>query len=221
MNVYATKIPRELTSYEFQQYIDKIPVERQERVLCYVRKEDAIRSLVGILLIQKIISKELGIDSGNLTFSYNEYGKPSVRELPDFHYNLSHSGEWVVCATDNESIGIDIEQIKPIDLETAKNFFSKDEYQYIYNKPSHERLSVFYEYWTLKESFIKAVGKGLTIPLDSFSIVKKDKEYYLQESSLSQYSFYLYNIDQSYKLAVCTSKEVIKPEIIYFCNQQF
>lgn len=88
----------------------------------------------------------------------------------NIHYNISHSDKQVTGSTDNLPVGIDVEQIKPIDIKISERFFSKHEFNKLLGKSYTEREPYFYELWTLKESYIKAVEKGLSIPLDSFTI---------------------------------------------------
>jgi 4'-phosphopantetheinyl transferase len=88
----------------------------------------------------------------------------------NIHFNISHAGEWVLCAISNTEIGIDIELIQPIDLDIAKYYFSEVEYMDLQRKEGAEKVSYFFDLWTLKESYIKARGMGLSIPLKDFCI---------------------------------------------------
>ncbi|KEK20054.1 4'-phosphopantetheinyl transferase family protein [Bacillus gaemokensis] len=216
MNIYAVKVPKELSNYEFQCYLNEISKEKREKVMRYVRQEDAIRSLFGELLIRAVIKRERGIANDLLHFSYNEYGKPYLSGELDFHFNISHSGSWVVCATDNKPIGIDIELIKTIDLEIAQRFFTKEEYRYITSQRDYNRLACFYDFWTLKESFVKAIGKGLIVPLNSFSINITTNRKFILKCNITFGSFWLnqYEIDPKYKLSVCSMHENFPSEVI-------
>ncbi|SHH71942.1 4'-phosphopantetheinyl transferase family protein [Virgibacillus chiguensis] len=215
MNVYAVKIPEELSDYEFANYLKGITNERKEELVNNLDRTESIRSLFGILLIQQVLY-EKGININNISFCYNDYGKPFLYGQNTVHFNISHSGEWVVCATDILPIGIDIEKIKPIDLKIAKLFFSKEEYEFIKSMPNRTKLFTFYEYWTLKESYVKAVGKGLSIPLDSFSILNNKDMYFLKGEHKSKYYFYQPKFNECYALALCTQNSVRDFKITYF-----
>jgi len=100
-----------------------------------------------------------------------ENGKPFLKGEPSVRFNLSHSGERVMCAVSGSDIGCDVEQIASPDLRVAKRFFCPEEYEAIRRCPDEtEQARLFYRYWTLKESFIKAAGLGLAIPLNEFCI---------------------------------------------------
>lgn len=215
MKVYAMKIPDKLSDYDFINYLNRIPVEKKEKLKNYLDRGNAIQSLLGILLIQNIIYENTGINRENISFNYNDYGKPYIDNLPTFHFNISHSDEWVVCATDSLPIGIDIESIRPIDLEIAKLFFTKEEYEFIRRTPDKDKTSVFYEYWTLKEAYIKAIGKGLSIPLNSFSILNNTGKYFLKHDQNSTYFLYHRYIGINSVLALCTQNQVNDFKITY------
>ena len=133
----------------------------------------------------------------------------------DFHFNISHSGDWVVLATGPSPLGIDVERIKDIDLDIAKRFFSGREYDDLMLKPDEERFSYFFNLWTLKESYIKAVGKGLSLPLDSFSMVMEDNRITIKTESDDNRFFRQYPVAAGYKLSICASGDSFPGEIIH------
>ncbi|PEX36843.1 4'-phosphopantetheinyl transferase [Bacillus cereus] len=150
-----------------------------------------------------------------MRFKYNEYGKPFVENFSDFHFNLSHSGEWVVCTTANFNVGIDIEKVSEIEaLKLAKEFFSADEFYDISNMNSDEQINYFYDLWTLKESYIKTIGKGLYTQLNSFSIKKESRALILYKNIPKNFYFKQYNIDPNYKLSACATRDEFPQEII-------
>ena len=87
-------------------------------------------------------------------------------------FNISHSGTKVMCAVSDHDIGCDVEQIVDIDMEIAKRFFFAEEYEALMKCTCREsRNDLFFRYWTLKESFMKATGLGFELALDSFCIM--------------------------------------------------
>lgn len=178
--------------------------EKKKRIERYSFIEDAKRTLFGDALVKWLISKKLGIRYRDIIFHYNEHGKPFLRGYPFFNFNISHSGDWVVCAISCKNVGIDIEQVMDIDLGIARRFFSEQEYKDIIGKPKHNQLSYFYDLWTLKESYIKYKGKGLSFLLDTFTINKENEDISLYKNNKKIHlNFNQCDIGMDYKMSVC------------------
>ena len=111
-------------------------------------------------------------------FTVSQYGRPRIAagmgRLVDF--NLSNTRGLVVCAVANGArVGVDAEYTgDPAPLGVAERYFSTGEIASVRTKPRAQQSRVFYDYWTLKESYVKACGLGLAIGLDRFSIVLDD-----------------------------------------------
>ncbi|WP_438433201.1 4'-phosphopantetheinyl transferase family protein [Gorillibacterium sp. sgz500922] len=176
---------------------------KQSRIRCFRRREDAWRSLLADIGIRTSLSRQLNIPLGRIEFEVNPYGKPALRDNGELHFNASHSGEWVVWATAGQPVGIDIEQIRSIELDIARRFFSADEYRDLLSRDSRDQLSYFYDLWTLKESYIKAVGRGLSLPLNSFSCGLDEEGRARAGTNTDGWHFKQYRIDGNYKLSVC------------------
>ena len=108
-------------------------------------------------------------------FEKNHWGKPNLpkEQNPDkLSFNLSHTEGLIACAfTIEHALGVDVEDITR-DGETIKiadRYFSPLEYRALTSLPEAKQNDRFFDLWTLKESYIKACGKGLAIPLDEFS----------------------------------------------------
>ena len=98
---------------------------------------------------------------------YTEFNKPYFSN--GFHFNISHSGNYVLCViSDHYEVGIDIEEIKSININEFSDCFTQNEWDCIRN--SDTILSSFYTYWTRKEAIMKADGRGMHIPLMSFEV---------------------------------------------------
>lgn len=168
--------------------------------------EDQLRTLYGELLIRIYAADRWNLSSTEVVRKVNAYGKPSFVEHPMYHYNITHSGHWVVGAFDNYPIGIDVETIAPIESSIAYHFFAKSEVEMLSLQNEKNRQTLFYHLWTLKESYIKAEGLGISIPLNSFAFdisEHKEIQLYLSNKIISKWHFKQYNIDPDYALSVC------------------
>lgn len=206
IEVFAIHNDQKLESVSFQKLINILSFEERQKNERFFRWQDAQSNLLGRLAIRKMACERFGIGLKEMAFSENDYGKPCFKSVQDFHFNISHSNDWIVVVGYNSPVGIDIEMISPIDLGIAGQFFSAREYEELMSKPLDQRKGYFFDLWTLKESYIKADGQGLSIPLNSFSIIKEEDE--IQGVGLSKnYFFKQYNIDSNYKLSVCALTE--------------
>ena len=95
----------------------------------------------------------------------NEYGKPSLAERPDICYNLSHSEGICTCIVTDRECGIDCEKVREYRPNVVRRVFSESETADLERIPENERSLYFFRLWTLKEAFVKAVGKGISYPM--------------------------------------------------------
>lgn len=132
----------------------------------------------------------------------------------DLYFNISHSGDWIICAVDNKPVGVDIEIIKVINFKIAERFFSSEEYYALMSQPETIQLKYFYMLWTLKESYIKAEGKGLNIPLFSFCM-RMEGNYIkaIVDNKISDYHFYQSFLDRKTVYAICTLSSNVSKSI--------
>lgn len=180
--------------------------QRRNRVETLYNSEKAKQQLVSESLIRMVVRKEMGMKE--IGFGACPHGKPFIVGLPNFYYNLSHSGEWVVCATDRAPIGIDIEMVRPVNIDLARLYFSTAEYRSLIGKTEPEKNRLFFDLWTLKESYIKAKGGGLTIPLDSFTIYSEQGRIrVLSQDGPEEVFFKRYELGLSYRVSVCACND--------------
>ena len=136
---------------------------------------DHVRSafIRGRLFLRRVLARLLDRLPRELKFTSVANGKPTLADS-DLAFNLSHSGgEAVLAAAGTGPVGVDIEVVSEDRdlLGLANRYFSADESKRLRELPESERVSAFYRCWTRKEAFIKALGEGLSRPLDSFSVV--------------------------------------------------
>ncbi|MBY8913494.1 4'-phosphopantetheinyl transferase superfamily protein [Bacillus sp. YC2] len=208
MKIYGVYMDRPLSAEESERMMSVVSAEKREKCRRFYHEEDAHRTLIGDVLVRTVIGHENGLDPAAVTFSVQEYGKPYIPSLPAVHFNISHSGRWIVCAVDSAPIGIDIEKLKPGTIDIAKRFFSQTEYNDLQAKHPDEQTDYFYHLWSMKESFIKQAGKGLSLPLDSFSVrLQEDGQVSIELPDGHEPCFIrTYDVDAGYKMAVCAAQ---------------
>ncbi len=142
---------------------------RQQR---YRFERDRHRDLVARALVRTSLSRYAPVDPGQWQFEQGEHGKPRLHHPPlGLNFNLSHSHELVVCAIALNPVGIDIEYCgRPNDvLAIAERYFSAVESKALFALPPDEQRERFFDYWTLKEAYMKARGEGISLGLANFS----------------------------------------------------
>jgi len=217
MYIYCLSLNNKIDRKVIDKLLELVDYEKKISILKYKKIQDMQNSLFSDLLSKYLIHKIYGIKFNRVKFMYNDYGKPLINCSEEIYFNISHSDNYIVCALDNKSIGIDIERVTNIDLKIADRFFTKEELEYIHlNKI--DKIERFYEIWTMKESYIKAIGIGLSMPLNSFSVIN-DQSVTLYNNQ--QYFFYKYNIDIHYKMSVCSIKNNVYENVSYIENDDF
>jgi 4'-phosphopantetheinyl transferase len=127
-------------------------------------------------LLRVILARYLDLKPSQLRFIYSDYGKPALAPASTtrgLSFNLSHAHELaLVAVTRDRLLGIDLEHIRPIpEIEQiTERIFSPQEKEMFRAPVGTEKLELFFQYWTLKEAFIKASGEGLSLPLDQFKV---------------------------------------------------
>ncbi|MBY0084104.1 4'-phosphopantetheinyl transferase superfamily protein [Brevibacillus brevis] len=216
IDIYALKCPAVMEKESFNRFLQALPEEKRERVNRFRNPADSYRALLADVLVRSLICEVYEISNDEIEYDYNAYGKPFLKSFPNFCFNVSHSGEWVVCATHDAQVGIDVEQICPIDLDIATHYFATAEVEDLLAKHPDEQVSYFYDLWTLKESYIKARGMGLSIPLQSFAIRKNlDQSITISQSdSRDAWAFHQYEIDPGYKLSACATANQFAAQVV-------
>lgn len=141
--------------------------------------------------------------TGPLSFSY-EYGnlgKPQIVNFPK-KFNLSHSGDYVICAVGDGEVGADIQKWVPYKERTAERFFAGEEWKLLRETEESERTELFYRLWSRKEAYGKYTGQGIgSVVGENFSDERKWQE--------KQICFRECILEDSYSLAVCYGSQEV------------
>lgn len=161
---------RDLSDTEYIKWYSLMSKENQNRVERFRFIDDKKRTVAGEMLARIAISAWCNVSPESIVFNKSKNGKPFAEGL-DVEFNISHSHDMVVCAVSDKPIGIDIEKIRPINLNVAKRICTKDELVYLFGhepndadfnqKPDNTTLTRFFEIWTAKEAYVKCIGTGI------------------------------------------------------------
>jgi len=155
---------------QFHQTLDS---DEQERAAKFYFPKDRQHFIVARGLLRLILGRYLNQAPAQLRFAYNAYGKPSLDISTSLHFNLSHSkGLALLGVSSDRELGIDLEFIRtdfPFE-QVAKSVFSVPEQAVLRSLPDSLKPEAFFNAWTRKEAYIKALGQGLSIPLDQFDV---------------------------------------------------
>ena len=149
------------------------------------------------------------LGTGEFTLVKNEHGKPRVQSCNDFHFNISHSGHWVVLACGETEVGIDVETIR-MDAQKEKitrRFFAQAEQDYVFREKVGEGVR-FFQVWTAKESYLKYLGTGLQKALNSFCVrsMKHPNFFFCQ---LEDYAMTLCTEEKGYQMVFLAPEELL------------
>jgi len=189
----------------FEQLYQTVSKERQEKIDRLRFSKDKRLSLAAAVLLRKALEQ-------NGVYEYEikseENGKPYLIGEETIKFNLSHSEERVMCVLSDQETGCDVEKIRDTDYKVAKHFFAPEEWDMLERAAAQgqeEKQKMFFRLWTLKESFIKAIGLGMGLSMKDFHFFIQDKDVHVyQNVSREQYYFKEYDLKDGYRYAVCS-----------------
>lgn len=203
MKLYRIHILKMEDPLQNQRLLESVFPERREKVIRYRMPDDRKRSL-GAGIILKRILQENGLSESDLKYSENE--KPVADHV---FFNVSHAGDYVVGVSSDCEVGCDIERIREAPLEIARRHFQTAEAAYIQAAPDRDKA--FFALWTLKESYMKMTGKGMSLPLDSFEIIRITDGFALGKSPEKSCFFKTMEFD-GYMFSVSNEKDFVITE---------
>jgi 4'-phosphopantetheinyl transferase len=150
--------------------------DERERAARFHFRHDAMRWIVARATLREILGAYLDTPPGTVAFTYGPKGKPALARmegLPDVQFSVSHSADLAAFALAVDvPVGVDVERLRDVeDMERiATRTFSARECGALRGLPREQRAAGFFNCWTRKEAYIKALGEGLSYPLDRFSV---------------------------------------------------
>lgn len=207
LDIYMCKI--DIESKEKVALIKKlrelVSIDRKQKIDDYILDDDKLRSAMAEIMIKKVLMDKYGFRKSNIAFKYSKYGKPYLVGCDRIYFNVSHSGKWIVCAFADKEVGIDIQNTdKEVSNSVIDKVCSSNEKELIKTADS----GAFYKFWTLKEAYTKALGKGLLMKFSDldFSNTIKKITLNIENVGVSNCSFYSMKVDKHYMMSICVMK---------------
>lgn len=166
--IYAITDAQHTDRSVMEPFLQYLPAERQERILSFRRDIDRINGMLAHFILQYALFKNYGIRS--FTLSNGANGKPYLSDYPHIHFNISHCDGGCICAIAESPIGIDIQDIRPFSWSIANHCCSAEEKRLL--RDCADPAAKFTKIWTMKESYLKMKGTGITVDLCSVDTTK-------------------------------------------------
>lgn len=152
-----------------------ISPDEHERMARFVFEKDRRAFLLTRALVRTTLSRYTHVAPEDWRFVNNAHGRPELLDrpkgVPDLRFNISHTDGLIACAvTIGREVGVDVEHIgRRLSHDVAGRHFAPTEVNDLRHLPENDQSKAFFDYWTLKESYIKARGFGLALPLGDFA----------------------------------------------------
>ena len=227
LKVYIADITPLKDEKTYEYYYEKSIPWRRKKADALKLQNVKVRSIGAGMLLKKAL-EEVGVPKNLWSFTEAESGKARLSDAEELmiDFNLSHSGDKVMCAISDCAVGCDVDMVKE-NAKVAKRFFTEREAEL-----AQYDADMFTRIWTLKESFIKATGEGLKRALDSFEILFEgdyERQGVLRVTGVKgdgiepdTYSFYEWNCDSGYRYSACVKAAELTPEmeLVKLSNRQ-
>jgi 4'-phosphopantetheinyl transferase len=207
MRLDVLHFTKPLAPEKFRALVSRVSPERRERIHRFHRWQDAHRALYSRLLLQAVAAESLRVSPDSLSFANDEQGKPALAGHAGFHFNLSHSGSWVACASGDSPLGIDVEHIRPLDPDWLESVLSAEEHLAMEACPTAGQTRQFFIFWTVKESYSKALGLGLALPFHSLTVrfaTPGEATVWLDKQPVADWFFHPMHLDAAHPVCLCS-----------------
>ena len=173
--VHVWRIPLAISGAELLERSEVLSPDELVRAHRFVFRKDREQFIAARGAVRLLLARYLHQPPDALRFTYGDRGKPRVvapSSIGTFGFNVAHAGEWALLAiAPTYEVGVDVERVRgDIDLSSATFGFAASELAALGGLGPPARMETFFHCWTQKEAYVKAVGDGLAIPLNSFEV---------------------------------------------------
>lgn len=199
-----------------KQQFENLSLDEQAQAKRFVFPIHQKRFVASHFALRNLLSRIIDVSPQEVHFILSEHGKPYLENHPNIGFNLSHSEEVAVIGLQkNARIGIDIEKIQlQFNLKLVHRFFSQEEINEFNEIPTDQQLSAFFRFWSRKEAIIKALGTGLSFPLNQFTTSLKNN---YEMITIASETWHLLSLDYftDYQFAIA-SDQTFQLELHHF-----
>lgn len=220
VRTYVVNIRQLEEETAFQAALPSVSFYRRQKIGALRNGKDRCRSLGAALALNAAL-QFYGLCERSMEYVLGDQGKPMFRDHPELHFSLSHAGDYAICSLGAWEVGNDIERVRPGKLRVAEHFFAEEEKAWLYQTGlPEERESRMFRLWTMKESFLKVTGRGMSLPLRDFTVfigedgavrlhhTLNNNTYYMKEYTLPA----AFRETAEYKISVCCEAPELAPE---------
>lgn len=194
-----------------------LPKDKQTRILMMKNDVAAKTMLYAHILLLELMESFYGYKWSELIFLQNMHGKPFLKNIP-VHFNISHKNELVICALDENNIGIDIEQVRESKIDISPKVLSEKEMKTYKTLSETEKRYYLCKAWTLKESYVKYLGVGLKYPVNEISF-ELDADGKISSDCDENLFFEQFFLDTGYSISICTEHEIAENSVIFMDSE--
>jgi 4'-phosphopantetheinyl transferase len=202
----------------FNKFLKFASKERQEKALAYSHQIGRARSLGAGLLLDEALRRTCKQVPLPAEISFDKHGAPSVKGFDGVYISISHAGNYAAAAVSSLPVGVDIETIRKCRPGICKKCFTPEEAALVLSQKTPEETdAVFSKLWTRKESYIKAIGKGLAQSLSEFSVLDDE---IIKNGSHTGFFCKSYLPKADCIVSVCSEKDADFPQEISIVDLQ-
>lgn len=205
IEVYIADHKKLRLSKGLDELMESLTEQEREKILRFKFDADRIRGTAGAVMIRAEAFRSF--PGENCVIAASEHGKPYLEGHREFEFNLSHSGDLIVLATNDAPVGVDVEEIKAKDWRIFHRYLTSEEMSMI--ESSDDQDAAFFKVWTIREAFAKEEGLGLaildrsfTVDYDSCSISYEGRRLLFSSTGYTSFE------GGRYMISVCTSGSI-------------